>query len=61
MTPERLGGALTFGSTARPVGAGTSESGNRDQRIAGAGQGDGDLHDFGSFDSDDRKQNGPVR
>jgi hypothetical protein len=61
MTPERLRGALTFGATARPVRAGATESGNRGQRIARAGQGDCDLHDFGSFDSDDRKQNGPVR
>jgi hypothetical protein len=61
MTPERLGGALAFGSTVRPVRAGATESGNRGQRIAGAGQVDFDLHDIGSFDSGDRKQNGPVR
>jgi hypothetical protein len=61
LTPERLGGALAFGSIVRPVRAGATESGNRDQRIARAGQVDFDLHGFGSFDFGDKKQNGPVQ
>jgi hypothetical protein len=61
LTPERLGGALAFGSAVRPVRAGAAESGNRDQRIARAGQVDFDLHGLGSFTVRRQKQNGPVQ
>jgi hypothetical protein len=48
LTPERLRGALAFGSAVRPVRAGATESSRRDQRVAPAGQGGFDLHDIGS-------------
>jgi hypothetical protein len=61
LTPQRMRGALAFGSAAGPVRAGTAESGKRGQRIARAGQVDFDLHDSYSFDFGDKKQNGPVQ
>jgi hypothetical protein len=61
LAPERLAGARAFGSTVRPVRAGTTESGRGDPRIAAAGQGDFDLHGMAPCDFGDRKQNGPVQ